>query len=56
MLDRAYDLYQAGDYEGALYLYERTALMGYEIGQENTAWMYSMGFGTPQEGISQVRS
>lgn len=40
ILKDAYDLYSDGEYEAALVAYERAALMGFEVGQSNAAYIY----------------
>jgi hypothetical protein len=41
---QGYEQYSAGRYHSALMYYERAALMGVEIGQANTAWLYAIGY------------
>eukprot|EP01113_Clastostelium_recurvatum_P029831 TRINITY_DN3608_c0_g1_i1.p1 TRINITY_DN3608_c0_g1~~TRINITY_DN3608_c0_g1_i1.p1 ORF type:complete len:716 (-),score=161.54 TRINITY_DN3608_c0_g1_i1:8-1849(-) len=46
ILADAHDLFDDGDQDSALLFYERAAIMGYEIGQSNAAWMYTRRMGT----------
>jgi len=45
LLDEAHDLYDEGDYETALLIYEKLAEMGFEVAQSNAAWMYEKKLG-----------
>jgi SEL1 protein len=43
IMKEAFELYQQGDYDGALLKYERAAEQGYEVAQSNAAWIYDKG-------------
>lgn len=52
ILDQAHELFQQGDYEGALLRYERAAEQGYEVAQSNAGWLYDRGLANLNEDKS----